>query len=63
MYFSRPDEADRTYRAFAELAVGRPCQYTAHMRNAATRQFTLCEVAAAPSPDGKTACGTVTPKQ
>ena len=63
VYFSRANEADRPYKAFTALTEGQPYRYHAHMRNAATRQFTLCEVRVAPSPDGKTAEGTIIPEK
>lgn len=63
LYFSRPDEADRFRQAFAEFSAGHPCEYTAHMRNAATRRFIPCRVCVTPSPDGKTAQGIITPEE
>lgn len=63
IYFSRADEADRPYKAFTALCAGQPYHYHAHMRNAATRQFTLCAVSVTPAPDAKTATGTITPEK
>lgn len=63
LYFSRPDEANRPYQAFSALLDGSPYHYHAHMRNAATRQFSLCEVRVAPSADGRTASGSIIPEK
>ena len=63
LYFSRPDEVGRFGKIYAALSAGSPCEYHAHMRNAATRQFTLCKVSITPSADGKTAQGIITPEE
>lgn len=63
LYFSRPDEVNRFGKVYAALCAGSPCQYYVHMRNAATRRFTLCKVSITPSADGKTAQGLITPEE
>lgn len=62
LYFCRADEAGLPYRAYTALSCGQSYCFHAHMRNAVTRRFTPCEVRIAPSADGRTASGQITPE-